>query len=276
MPDESVRDTFIPPPGTSEADQRRQSFGAQADAYTKYRPGYPPEVFDYLLSLVQPADRPVDVVDIGAGTGQLTVGFLDRECRVTAVEPDARMREVLAARTGLTAVLEGSAESIPLPDASADLLTGAQMWHWVDPARALPEIARVLRPGGGLAIVWSLRDDSADWVKDMENYVDLPDSYKWFRKNDVPTLADPFGTMELREFAFTHESSAEGLVGLVGTFSHVALSERRAEIEDDVRMLATTHPELAGRETFDVPYVCKVFTARRGPGRTTDGETAAD
>ena len=127
VPDESVRDTFIPPPGTSEADQRRQSFGAQSRRLHEVPTRLSPEVFDYLLSLVQPADRPVDVVDIGAGTGQPTVGFLDRECRVTAVEPDARMREVLAARTGLTAVLEGSAESIPLPDASADLLTGAQM-----------------------------------------------------------------------------------------------------------------------------------------------------
>lgn len=265
MPGDPSQDSFIPPPGTSEADQRRTSFGAQADAYTRYRPGYPAELFDYLISLIEaPADC-LEVVDVGAGTGQLSVGFIERGCRVTGVEPDARMRELLAARPGLVAAVAGSAESIPLPDSSADLITGAQMWHWVDPTRAVPEIARVLRPGGVFAIVWSLRDDNADWIKEMENYVDLPDSYKWFRKNDVPTLAEPFGTMELHEFPYTHESSAEGLVGLVGTFSHVALSDRRAEIEADIRNLAQTHPDLAGEETFDVPYICKVFIARRPP-----------
>lgn len=263
MPDDISRDHFIPSPGTAEADQRRQSFGAQADAYTKFRPGYPPEVFDYLLGLVNGAGRTPDVVDIGAGTGQLTVGFAARDCRVIGVEPDDRMRQVLASREGIADTFAGSAEALPLPDSSADLIAGAQMWHWVDPSRAVPEIARVLRPGGVLAIVWSLRDDNEPWLKAMEQVVELPDSYKWFRKNDIPVLAKPFGAMDLQEFAFTQTSTPEGLVGLVGTFSHVALSDRRDEIEADVRELTQTHPDLAGKDTFEVPYVCKVFTVRK-------------
>lgn len=263
MPDDISRDQFIPPPGTSEADRRRQSFGAQADAYTKFRPGYPPEVFDYLLGLVNGTGNPPDVVDIGAGTGQLTAGFAQRDCRVVGVEPDERMRAVLASREGIADTFGGSAESLPLPDSSADLVTGAQMWHWVDPAKAVPEIARVLRPGGVLAIIWSLRDDNEAWLRAMEDVVELPDSYKWFRKHDVPVLADPFGPMQMREFAFTQTSTPEGLVGLVGTFSHVALSDRRVEIEAGVRELTRTHPDLAGKQSFEVPYICKVFTAKK-------------
>ncbi len=263
MPSDQTPDHFIPPVGSSEAEQRRKSFGAQAAAYTKYRPGYPGEVFDYLLALTPSDDRRPDVIDMGAGTGQLSMGFVARECRVTAVEPDARMLEVLTSRTGVKAAVEGSAESMPLPDSSADIVAGSQMWHWVDADRAVPEIARVLRPGGVLSIIWSLRDDGEDWVKTMEKVVELPDSYKWFRTNDVPTLAAPFGTMQLREFRYTQTSTADDLVGLVGTFSHVALSDRRAEIEEGIRALTQSHPDLVGKQTFEVPYVCKVFTATK-------------
>ncbi len=246
---------------TDEVSVRRTSFGAQANSYTAYRPGYPPELFDYLLALAEVASRPLDVVDIGAGTGQLTSGFVDRGCAVTAVEPDDRMREVLSDRLDLSAAVAGSAESMPLPDGSADLVVGAQMWHWVDPTRAIPEVARVLRPGGTFSIIWSLRDDTADWVQAMETVVELPDSYKWFRSNDRPPLSEPFGPMELQEFAFAHTSTAERLVGLVGTFSHVATSDRRDEILAGIRDLTQTHPDLAGKESFEVPYICKVFTA---------------
>ena len=122
---------------------------------------------------------------------------------------------------------------------SADLIAGAQMWHGLTLARRT-EIARVLRPGGVLAIVWSLRDDNEPWLKAMEQVVELPDSYKWFRKNDIPVLINLSVRWTCREFAFTQTSTPEGLVGLVGTFSHVALSDRRDKIEADVRELTQT------------------------------------
>lgn len=249
---------------TDDLQARRTSFGAQADSYTSYRPGYPPAAFDFLIATVGKPAAEIDVIDIGAGTGQLTGGFVERGCNVNAVEPDDRMRQALAERIQGQAAVAGSAESIPLPDASADLVVGAQMWHWVDPLRAIPEVARVLRPGGVFSIIWSLRDDSADWLKAMEEVVDLPDSYKWFRSNDKPPLTEPFGEMDLQEFAFSHTSTPESLVGLVGTFSHVAISDERASIEAGIRNLTATHPDLAGKETFEVPYIVKVFTAIRG------------
>lgn len=249
---------------TENIDARRTSFGAQADSYTNYRPGYPDQVFDYFIETVGRPASDISVIDIGAGTGQLTAGFVERGCTVTAVEPDDRMRAALSERIEVDAAVAGSAESIPLPDASADLVTGAQMWHWVDPVKAIPEVARVLRPGGVFSIIWSLRDDNADWLKAMEEVVDLPDSYKWFRSNDKPPLTEPFGEMALQEFAFSHTSTPEGLVGLVGTFSHVAISDDREAIKEGIRQLAATHPDLAGRQTFEVPYIAKVFTAIRG------------
>ncbi len=255
-------DRNIPAPGSVDAQHRRQSFGAWAGEYDRYRPGYPPEIFAYLL---ERADLTVTarVLDIGAGTGQLSRGFIDLGCDVVAVEPDDRMRAVLATVVGEHAALAGSAESLPLPDASVDAVFCGQMWHWVDPERALPEIARVLRPGGVFGILWNLRDDRVDWVSALSAVVDLPDAYKWFATNDTPALGEEFGPTIARDVEHVQLSSPDDLVGLIGTFSAVGLSDDPAVVLAAIRRLTETHPQLAGRETFGIPYVCKIFTAIR-------------
>lgn len=245
---------------SEEAASRRNSFGAWAQDYDRYRPGYPPEVLEFLLSGIPAGGM---IVDIGAGTGQLARGLLGLGANIVGVEPDDRMRAVLAQVIGPDRALAGSAESIPLPDASVDAVFGSQMWHWVDVSKAIPEIARVLKPGGVLGIIWNLRDDRVDWISVMNEFVPIADSYKWFSNNEKPVLADPFGEMELVEFAHSQPTDVEGLVGLVGTISVVALSDDSPARLAQVRNLAETHPSLAGRDTFDMPFVCKVFTARR-------------
>ncbi|MEI6620829.1 MAG: class I SAM-dependent methyltransferase [Actinomycetes bacterium] len=245
---------------SEEAAIRRHSFGAWAQDYDRYRPGYPPEVLEFLLSQV-PGDG--TVVDIGAGTGQLARGLLGLGANVIGVEPDDRMREVLAGVVGSDRALAGTAERIPLPDASVDAVFGSQMWHWVDITKAVPEVARVLKPGGTLGIIWNLRDDRVDWIRAMNEFVPIADSYKWFTSNERPVLGDPFGPVSLHEFVHTHPIDAEALVGLVGTISVVALGDDAPHRLQQVRELANTHPSLAGRASFDMPYVCKVFTARR-------------
>lgn len=265
MNDVGDEGSIIPEVGTSAAAERRTSFGQQAREYLRYRPGYPPEAYEYLLDLAGFPERQsaCQVTDIGAGSGQLTAGFVERGCDVTAVEPDPRMLEILSERLPQVNALVGSAESLPVADASADLLCGAQMWHWVDQTKALPEIGRVLKPGGVFALIWNFRDNSADWLTEMESIVELPDAYKWFRTNDVPNYPSPIGQMDVREFRFTQTCTPEDLVGLVGTFSNVANAPNRAEIEAGLRELASTHPDLRGRSTFEIPYVCKMYTARR-------------
>ena len=108
--------------------------------------------------------RPVRVADIGAGTGKLTATLVRLGAEVTAVEPDPQMLAELRRAMPAVRSAPGSAEEIPLPDASVDAVLAGQAMHWFDMDRALPEIARVLRPGGVLAGLWNVDDDRVGWV----------------------------------------------------------------------------------------------------------------
>ncbi len=144
-------------------EERATSFGNVADSYDRVRPGPPPEALDWLV----PAGCQV-AVDLGAGTGLFTRALLGRAARVIAVEPDERMREVLARRSPDVDVRAGRGEAMPLPDASADAVFVSTAWHWLDLPRAVPEIARVLRPGGRLGVIWTSRDRDQDWVAELD------------------------------------------------------------------------------------------------------------
>src|SRR6202044_1247557 len=114
-----------------------------------------------------PGGRAV-AVGRAAGTGLFTRELLGRAARVVAVEPDPRMREVLARRAPERDAPPGRGEAMPLPDASADAVFVSTAWHWLDPARAVPEIARVLRPDGRLGVIWTTRDRDQDWVAELD------------------------------------------------------------------------------------------------------------
>ena len=138
---------------------RATSFAAVADAYERARPEYPADAVRWLTG-----DEPADVVDLGAGTGKLTRGLVALGHRVTAVEPLPEMLEHLRRAVPAATAVTGSAEQIPLPDGSADVVACAQAFHWFDQQAALREIARVLRPGGRIALVWNTRDDREPWT----------------------------------------------------------------------------------------------------------------
>ena len=139
------------------------SFGAAAAAYAEHRPGYAEAAVRWALEPVR--DRqPVRVADIGAGTGKLTATLAGLGAEVTAVEPDPQMLAELRRAMPAVRSVPGSAEQIPLPDASLDAVLAGQAMHWFDMDRALPEIARVLRPGGVLAGLWNVDDDRVGWV----------------------------------------------------------------------------------------------------------------
>ena len=146
----------------ADRETRRLSFGSVAADYDRYRPSPPPQALDWLI----PPDATA-ILDLAAGTGVVTRELVGRAARVFAVEPDERMRAVLAARCPGAEVLDGQGEDIPLPDASVDAVVISAAWHWLDPERAVPEITRVLRVGGTLGVIWISRDDRVPWVAEF-------------------------------------------------------------------------------------------------------------
>ena len=135
------------------SDRRELSFDLVADEYERTRPSYPPELLDLV-----PLGSDSSVLDLAAGTGKLTRVLVERYREVTAVEPLANMRAMLERVVPGVTALPGTAEQIPLDDRSVDGVFAAQAFHWFDKELALPEIARVLRPGGVFAIVWNQPD----------------------------------------------------------------------------------------------------------------------
>jgi SAM-dependent methyltransferase len=238
------------------------SFGAAASSYDRYRPSYPPEAVDWALGS---PSGPLGVVDLGAGTGILTRVLLGLGHDVVPVEPDEAMRAQLAASTPGVVPLAGSSESIPLPDGSVDAVVAGQAYHWFDPLRAPAEIARVLKaPGGTFAAVWNLRDESEPWVARLAEVAYLEDHERHTERVDEAGLrAAGFGPVSGRTFAHAISHTPQSLVELVKTRSYylTAAADRQAEIVDGVRNLAATHPDLAGRGTFPLPYRTVVYRA---------------
>lgn len=237
---------------------RGEAFGAWADAYDRWRPKYPQSFVERILG-----PDPGTVVDIGAGTGILTQLIADMGHRVVAIEPDARMRAVLDTRLGPGSALAGSAEQTNLPDGAAATVIGAQMWHWVDPTRAVPEIARILRPGGRLIIVWLLRDDSVGWVDHMCRNMSLPDAASNFDPTMVPPLPAPFGEFHMTRESFDQEIPRRHLTDHLRTYSTVALAP---DVDDQVaraQAIIDADPATAGRDTVMMPFVAIALTALR-------------
>jgi len=241
--------------------EQAASFGVAADEYERARPEYPAAVVDWIVPEGARA-----AVDVGAGTGKLTRALCERGLEVTAVEPSEGMRARLEAGLPAVRALAGSGERLPLPDASVDLVTYAQAWHWVEEGTALAEAARVLRPGGRLACVWNLRDDESGWMRELSLLIDR------FGSNTVVeedyAFGGGFGETERLAVSWTRPMGEERLVALLASRSYVIVApeEERQRFFAAVRELVATHPELAGRESIAMPYITRCFRAGLGPG----------
>jgi SAM-dependent methyltransferase len=234
---------------------RARSFGAAADVYERARPGYPDAAVDWLL----PAGART-VLDLGAGTGKLTRSLAAKGLEVVAVEPLAEMRTNLGAAVPEVRVLDGTAEAIPLPDASVDAITVAQAWHWVDPERATAEAARVLRPGGTLGLIWNRRDERVGWVKRLSEVLGSAESE--VMDMDAVEMGAPFGPTETFVTDWVRPMDVDLLVEMAASRSYVitATPRRRREILDGIRVLM--EKELGVETEFDFPYRTYAFKAR--------------
>jgi SAM-dependent methyltransferase len=233
-------------------------FAGVAEAYERGRPGYPEEAVRWLAG-----DEPRDVVDLGAGTGKLSRALLALGHRVTAIEPLPEMLDLFpGAAPGASGIL-GTAEIIPLPDAFADVVASGQAFHWFDHALALPEISRVLRPEGRLALVWNTRDDDDPFMSRLSALI----GNERLGGDQSYLAVEESGLFEPVETAvFRHEQvvDRETLLDLVLSRSHCAKlpAADRAPVLEAVGRLYDEH---AGPDGLRLPYVTECYrTTKRG------------
>jgi SAM-dependent methyltransferase len=239
---------------------RARSFDRAADEYERTRPDYPPAVLDAL-----PLGEDAEVLDVGAGTGKLTRMLAQRYRRVIAVEPLEGMRAILERVVPSAESRPGSAEAIPLPDASVDGVFAGQAFHWFANDQAIAEIGRVLRPGGVLTLIWNGPDD--------DRPSPLPEQYRAYIKelhdagmsifDDAPPWQDviargPFGEVHESGVPHDHVLDRAGLLENARTVSWIA-SLPEAEQETIVRRLGELLPE----GTFAIPNRANVMWAVR-------------
>jgi SAM-dependent methyltransferase len=237
--------------------RRARSFGAVADDYDRARPTYPAEAVSWLLG-----SSPLEVVDLGAGTGRLTAILVEAGHRVVAIEPLEPLREKLAVAVPQARLLAGSAEEIPLPDRSADAIVVGQAFHWFDAEPALAEIGRVLRPGGTLGLVWNFREDSQAWMRELAGIAGadgLPEGWET-ELQKLPQIA----AVERRVFAFDHAVDRDKLLSLIRSWSYVASrpdGEQR-KILQQVGELWDDQPELADGSEASMRYRTEAYRVR--------------
>lgn len=233
------------------------SFGDEAAAYQRGRPPYPSSAVDWLVP-----GTAKSVLDLGAGTGKLTQLLVARDgLAVTAVEPLDAMRTELIATVPSADVRDGSAEAIPLENKAVDAVVVAQAWHWFDAAKALPEIARVLTPGGTLALVWNIRDHSVPWVAELDRVL-----HRHTRQeiDTAPSIGTPFREVERLDVRWEHALTRAELLDLVASRSYVITmpAKDRDELLHQVEELLDSHLDLRGRKKLTMPYVTHCTRAR--------------
>jgi SAM-dependent methyltransferase len=249
-----------------------KGFAAGADAYERGRPDYSPEAIAHLVRElgIGPGKR---VLDLAAGTGKLTREISPARGDIVAVEPVAEMRRKLTETLPGTEVIAGTAEDIPLGDQSVDAVVVGQAFHWFDGARAVAEIHRVLRPQGGLGLIWQARAPTRPWMGRLDEIIDrVDDGHPRFRTGAWRVAFDEaalFEPLEHAQFDHIQRGSMETIVDRVASISYIAAMppDRRAEVLQEVRGLLASDPDTAGRDVIELPYTAHVYWTRsRRPG----------
>jgi ubiquinone/menaquinone biosynthesis C-methylase UbiE len=241
-----------------------RSFERVADVYERARPEYPAEAVAWIVEeLDLRAGR--TVLDLGAGTGKLTRALVPTGAHVIAVEPGeqvlAELRRVLPdVETRL-----GPAEAIPLADDSVDAVTIGQAFHWFRHDEAVPELHRVLRPAGAVALIWNSRDQERPLQREISELI------KPFVPEGRPPVghsaraleqSELFGAVERRTFPFVQQLDAAAVADRIASVSFVAAAppERRAELDRKLREVVTARGGIV-----DFAYLTEVYVARAIP-----------
>ena len=245
---------------------RARSFDAAAGAYEAGRPGWPSEAIEIAAQRLG-LGRDAAVLDLAAGTGKLTRRLAGRFASVTAVEPLDGMRALLEERIPFVRALTGTAEAIPLADGSVDAIFVAEAIHWFDVGRAVPELARVLRPGGGVAVLYNRldwEDQSVPWRAEADRVferhrlpvddVDPHDRERWH------TALAALGTLAEDAVENVQRLDAGGLVAMYASFSGLAglPPGRRDAALAEIRAVL----ERNGVREAELAYRTEITTAR--------------
>jgi SAM-dependent methyltransferase len=239
-----------------------RSFEKVAELYEQRRPEYPDDAVAWIAERLDLRPGRV-VVDLGAGTGKLTRAVVRTGARVIAVEPGEAMLGQLVRAVPEAVPLLGAAEAIPLADASVDAVTAGQSFHWFRVTEAVAEIHRVLRPHGGLALIWNERDRSDPLQQEITRLIEPflpPGRPRPSHRSDVVSAGGLFGPQEERTFPHRQELDADGLADRIATISFVAAGPeaKRAELAGRLRAIAAQH---GGRVTF--AYVTAAYVSFR-------------
>jgi SAM-dependent methyltransferase len=289
-PDPTNPDVSLSTLAPEEKAKRSGSFGEVASHYERYRPGPPTAAVDWFLPT-----RVRRVVDLGAGTGALTRLLLDRSDEVVAVEPDDRMRAVLAEQVPGAQAVMGRGESIPVPDGSADAVLASSSWHWMDPIPTLLEAARVLVPGGIVGAVWSGPDPDGAFLAQARDLLAaqstgsaedaghdagggeigsliLGESLRPVIAFEIPPGV-PFDPPDHEVFTWGIALNADELIGLLGTLSWIITmpDDRRERVVAEARRLLRELLGVEGDVTVDVAFRADAWRSRLGDNASTGG-----
>ena len=258
-----------------------RGFAAGADAYERSRPDYPAEAIALIAKRLDL--RPGrTILELGAGTGKLTRLLVPTGASILALEPVTEMRERLRVAAPAVALLDGTAEAIPLPAMSVDGVVVAQAFHWFDAIRALSEIHRVLRPGGELVLAWNVRDESVPWVKAMGELIHAMAAGE-------PGVRDSawrgalarcalFAPVESETFGHGQRLDRDGVLDRVASVSYVAAAApaARFRVLADVAALVDADLRASPDGRIELPYQTEVqWAAGRWPAPGATGIVAS-
>ena len=246
----------------------QQGFSTQAVTYAQGRPDYPRQLTGWLADTLH-IDALSSVIDLGAGTGKFTRLLSTLAPTLIAVEPVAAMGAQLTKLLPDVRLVNGTAESIPLPTASADAVVCAQAFHWFSTEAALAEIYRVLKPEGRLGLVWNVRDESVDWVAAITAIItpyegDTPRFHtgRWREAFTGEYFSEP----EMTCFPYSHVGSPQEVIMdrfLSVSFIAALPDAAKAVVTAQLQVLIDTHPALKGRDTVAFPYQTQAYVCHR-------------
>ena len=241
-------------PGAEQVQKWAHSFGGVVDAYDRARPTYPREAAQWLVG-----QEAATVLELGAGTGKLTAQLVELGHDVVATDPDRAMLDRLVRNLPEARTIVASAEDLPLGDRAYDVVVAAQAFHWFDLDRALPEIARVLKPGGHLSLVWNTRDESIPWVRRLGAIIGTQEQV------EAPgALADSelFGQVEEASFSHWQQIDRKSIQDLVLSRSNIAVLDEEARAAKLAEVVAFYDDFGRGMDGMQLPYVTRCFRAR--------------